>query len=91
MSEYTYIAPDRCPIDGVPFPHDGADKVNEATKCSPNHVHARPHVPQLQMPPQGNERCDATDPREYCERDIDGGHLIVVCPLKLFREGMQIQ
>ena len=47
----TNVTPHWCPIDGIPAPHDGIHEVNEASKCCPNHVHACPNIPRLQMPP----------------------------------------
>lgn len=64
------ITPHRGPIDSVPTPQNRVDEVNEATEGGPNHVHTRPHIPRLEMPPQGNDRENEADPGKYGERCV---------------------
>ena len=76
ISKRADIAPHRSPIDGITVPQNRVHEVNEATEGRPNHVHACPHVhtPGREMPPEGNDRKDEADSREYCEYGVEGGH-----------------
>jgi hypothetical protein len=49
--------------------------VNETSECRPNHVHARPHIPRLQMPRQGNDRNEKPDPRKDRVHGVGSGHV----------------
>lgn len=74
----TDIAPHWRPVNGVPAPNDRVDKVNETAQGGPDHVHARPHIPRLQMPPERDEGEDEADPGEDGERGIGGGHVLTL-------------
>ena len=47
----TDITPPRSPINSIPGPNDRVDEMDETSESGPNHVHARPHIPRLEMPP----------------------------------------
>jgi len=44
------IAPRWRPINGISVPYNGVHEMNEAGERRPNHVHASPHIPRLQVP-----------------------------------------
>ena len=49
--------------------------MNEASEGRPNHVHARPHIVRLYVPPERNDGEDEADAGEYRERVVEGSHL----------------
>ena len=51
----TYVAPDGCPVNDVPVPHNGVDEHVQASNADPKHVEAGTSTPGFEMPWQWDD------------------------------------